>query len=278
MRDDTIFLATDDETLVGLMVCAIDIEASKGSILSAYMQRDQVGRHIADQLVDSALGFFQDAGLCTAVAGPDVTKSLEVESPIHLALLDAGFRWTGEMTAWATSDDEDEPIVLPGYETYLGGSLADFRLDPEIHQRIETLEKTGISIEKYTSSQFEHLYRIAHDYFHGRKINGESTFVALHEGCAVGLLGEVATRSDWAERGTPRIQGGCVPSVVPAYRGKGIGKVLYHLGMDEVVKQGAQCGSTQTGVSNHARSIYQSIGYTYWYLAFNRIQKDLTES
>lgn len=55
VRDDTIFLATDDETLLGLMVCAIDIEASKGSILSAYMQRDQVGRHIADQLVDSAL-------------------------------------------------------------------------------------------------------------------------------------------------------------------------------------------------------------------------------
>ena len=276
VRNDTIFLAIDNEALVGMMICSVDQETSKGSILSAYMQRNQMGRHVAAQLVDRALLFFQNAGLRQAVAGPDVTKSMEVESPIHLALLDAGFCWTGEMTGWVTPDYEDEPYVAPEYGIFLGGSLADFQLSPEIKQKIETLEKTGISVEKYTSDQFDRLYRIAHEYFRERKINGDVTFVALHDGCAIGLLGEVETRSDGGECGSPRIMGGCVPHVVPVYRNKGIGKVLYHLGIEEVVKQGAQYGWTATGVANPARLIYQSVGYSNWYLAFNRIQKHFT--
>ena len=278
VRDDSVLLAIDGEALVGMMFCSVDVEASRGGILSAYVHRDHRGRQTAALLVDEALRYFRHADLHAAVAGPDATKSMEVESPIHLALLDAGFRWTGDLTGWVTSDDEDAPYESPAYETYMGGSLAHFQVSPEIHQRIEALGRLGISIERYDSKDFDRLYSLTHDHFRGRRVHGESTFAALEQGRVVGLLGEVMTSTDWAECGTPRIQGGCVPHVVPEYRGKGIGKVLYHLGIEEVVRHGAECGSTQTGVSNHARSIYQSIGYEYWYLAFNRIEKNLTHN
>ncbi|NKB66680.1 MAG: hypothetical protein GKR89_06430 [Candidatus Latescibacteria bacterium] len=273
VREDTIFLARDGGKIVGLMVCSVDEKASKGSILSAYMQRDRTGRHIAAQLVERALLFFAENGLDNVVAAPDVTKSMEVESPIHLALLDAGFGWTGELTQWVDTPAGDDPHVNAEYGTYLGGSLESFRVGSEIERRMDELKKEGITIETYPADHFDHLGRIAHAYLNGRTIEGIVTLAALHHGQAVGLLGEVETYSDSFECGTSRIMGGCVPVVVPQYRGRGIGKVLYHLGMAEVVRQGAQCGWTATGVTNHARSIYQSIGYENWYLAFGRLQK-----
>ena len=99
--------------------------------------------------------------------------------------------------------------------------------------------------------------------------------MALCDGYAVGWLEEVDTYSDGGEVGTPRLQGGCVPVVIPQYRQKGIGKVLFHLGMEKVVKQGAQCGSTGTEVTNPARLIYQSIGFKNWFLAFNLMYKSI---
>jgi len=74
--------------------------------------------------------------------------------------------------------------------------------------------------------------------------DGQSTFVALYEGVIVGWLPECATGRD----GLGRTYGGCVPRVLHMFRNRGIGKALYHLGMEEVVRQGAEYGFTATPI------------------------------
>jgi GNAT superfamily N-acetyltransferase len=99
------------------------------------------------------------------------------------------------------------------------------------------------------------------------------TFVALVDSLAVGWLDEVKI-DDPDEYG--RVMGEAVPVVLPTFRRRGIGKVLYHLGMEEVVRRGARYGWTATGIYNPARLIYRSIGYRYWYTCFSRMSKYLT--
>jgi len=156
------------------------------------------------------------------------------------------------------------------YGVYLGGSLEGFRLQPEIKEKIEKLREEGIAIERFTTEQFENLRRTDT----GDKVGtfgGDVTFVALVDALAVGWLEEVETWTD--EYG--RTMGGTVPYVIPDYRRKGIGKVLYHLGIEEVVKRGAQYGWTATNIHNPARLIYRSIGYRYWYTSFGMMSKRL---
>ncbi|MBM3240069.1 GNAT family N-acetyltransferase [Candidatus Poribacteria bacterium] len=72
-----------------------------------------------------------------------------------------------------------------------------------------------------------------------------------------------------------RVLGLTTPKVIPSYRRRGIGKVLYHLGIEEVVRQGAQYGYTVTGIHNPARLIYRSVGFKYWYTHFWEMSKQL---
>ena len=102
------------------------------------------------------------------------------------------------------------------------------------------------------------------------------TFIALKDNLVVGQAQSVITWTDWAEEPpNGRILGETVPFVVPRFRQRGIGKVLYHLGIEEIVKHGAECGFTTTREDNPARFIYRSIGYNYWYVSICGLMKRL---
>lgn len=207
-----------------------------------------------------------------------------MESPIHLALLDAGFAWENNWEFRPEGMDDEVAWVIPGYGPYLGGSLEGFAVSDQIRARVRAFEAEGIEVRRCAAEDFASLVR----FDTGRRVHGEPgeegcdgtiegscTYAAFQEGRAVGWLWEVATSSCWAEEGTPRVMGGCVPMVIPQCRNRGIGKVLYHLGMGEVVRQGARYGWTATSVHSPARRIYRSIGYEYWHLAFNMMFRRL---
>jgi len=267
--DDSIILVEDEGKLAGILVSSIVEETLTGDIMSCYVQRDLLGQNIADCLLSEALERFRKMGLRRAVAAPGADRSMEVESPIHLAVLDAGFGWP----IWA--NDWRPVCVGEQYGVFLGGSLEGFRLQPEIKEKIEKLCQEGIEIKWLTRDAFHNLRR----YDTGRMgekptlhEEAEGTFVALVDGFAVGWLSEMRT-SDDDPPGV--VTGEAVPEVIPMYQRRGIAKVLYHLGIDKVVRQGAVCGWTSTGIYNPARLIYQSIGYRYWCTCFSRMSKQL---
>ena len=265
VTDDSIFLAVDSGKVEGILVNSIDREKLTGNILSAYMQRDYRGREIADGLLSEVLERFRKMGLHRVVAGPYSSASMEVECPIHLALLDTGFAWEN---SW------DPAYREPEYGVFLGGSLQGFRLQPEIKEKREKLRKEGITIERVTADEFRNLRRLdtggiltlGDDVNLGDEVN----FVALVDGLAVGWTFEAHIFEDEG-----RIMSMVGPEVIPSYRKKGIGKVVHHLGTEEVVRQGAQYGWTATNIHNSARLIYRSIGYRYWYTSFNLMSKRL---
>ena len=269
---DTVFLAEHEGYVVGILVCSVQHDPSVGGILSAYMHRDRQGRGIASCLLGEALDHFRRLGLHSAMAGPHVSKSLEVECPIHLALLDAGFAWED---IWEGPPDEDTGMFhvkeFPVYVTFLGGSLEGFGLRPEIEERIERLRGEGITIEKCYPDQFSRLRR----YGSGGPVDTmddetQCAFVAFMDGKAVGWTFEIYTFEDEGS-----IMGQVGPEVIPSFRRKGIGKVVHHLGMAEAVRLGAEYGWTATGICNPARLIYQSVGWQYWYLGFGLMSRPL---
>lgn len=270
--EETVMLAEEAGTVVGFIVCSINLDASKGSILAAYVSQDQTGRRAARALIENALEYFASRGLQEVVAGPDASRSLEVKRPLHTTLLDSGFAW---QESWELPADERGRIYVKadpgGFEVVLGGSLEGFRVSDEIERKVESLHEQGIAIERYSPDRFGEIRSYHTEQPVEGEIQGVATFVATLEGLAVGWLWEILTFSDVLEEGTPRVVGGCVPYVLPGHRGRGIGKVLYQLGMAEAVKQGAQCGWTVTGIGNPARLIYQSIGYENWYLSYNQM-------
>jgi len=271
VTDDSIVLAVDGEKVEGILINSIDREKLTGNILSAYMRRDEQGREIADCLLSEALECFRKMGLHRAVAGPDDSKSLEVECPIHLAILDAGFGWEDN---WEQPPDESGRGFVydwPAYSVLLGGTLQEFRLQPEIKEKLEKLRKEGIIIERLTADEFRERRRFDNNQVPCLNPYTGETFAAIVDGRVVGWLDEMGQEED--EFG--RILGGAIPEVIPSYRKKGIGKVLYHLGIEEVVQQGAQYGYTGTSIYCPARLIYRSVGFRYWYTSFCLMSKQL---
>ena len=65
--------------------------------------------------------------------------------------------------------------------------------------------------------------------------------------------------------------------VIPSYRRRGIGKVLFHLAIEEMVRRGATHGFGGAGIYDPLRLIMKSVGYQYWYAAFPEMTKELTE-
>ncbi len=115
VADDSVILAYDSGKVEGILISSIDRFELTGNILSCYVQRNQRGWEIADRLLSEALSFFRKMKLHTAMAGPDVTKSLEVESPLHLVLLDAGFAWENDWwSSYPTDDKTNEYGVFLG--------------------------------------------------------------------------------------------------------------------------------------------------------------------
>jgi len=271
VTDDSILLAVEGGKVKGILVCSIAQEKLTGNILSAYLRRDERGREIAALLLGEALECFRKVGLHRAWAGPDDSKSLEVECPIHLALLDSGFAWEDN---WEQPPDESERGLVydwPAYSVLLGGSLQGFRLQPEIHEKSDNLHREGIAIERLTADEFRELRRFDNNRVQRLNPYTGATFAAVVDGRVVGWLDEMGAYED--EFG--RILGGAIPEVIPSYRRKGIGKVLYHLGIEEVVQQGAQYGYTGTSIYCPARLIYRSVGFRYWYTSFCLMSKRL---
>jgi len=264
--DDSIILVEDEGKLAGVLVSSIVGETLTGNVMSCYVRRDLRGREIANCLLNEALERFRKMGLRRAVAAPGADRSMEVECPIHLAILDAGFAWGTWEHNWQPACVSEEQ-----YGVFLGGSLEGFHLQPEILAKQEKLHQEGIEIKWVMREEFHRLRR--YDTGSTKREptldgNPESTFVALVDGLSVGWLSEVGI-SD--VEGV--VTGGAVPEVIPMYQRRGIGKVLYHLGIDKVVHQGAVCGWTATGIYNPARLIYQSVGFRYWCTVFGGMTK-----
>ena len=267
ITDDDVILVEDEGKLAGILVCMIEKkEKDTGNIMSCYVQRNQRGREIAACLLSEALERFQRMGLHQIEAAPGASRSMEIECPIHLALLDAGFAWEGNW--WPDWVPPEPSRGIEQYGVFLGGSLENFRLQPEIYEKIEELRKEGIAIERCTHERFP-----LQD-LDGNEVNigddDHCMFAAFVNGLVVGRTFEVITFEDEG-----RMLSMVGPEVHPRYRRKGIGKVVHHLGTEEVVKQGAVGGWTATGIYSPARLVYQSVGFKYWYTCFSRMTKRL---
>ncbi|MAF13146.1 hypothetical protein CMK11_22055 [Candidatus Poribacteria bacterium] len=262
VTDDTVVVAEADGAVAGILIASVDSEKRAGNILSAFVRRDGRGRQAATATLQEILERFGRMGLSRAVATPDWTRGIEVENPVHLALLDAGFAWERD---WSPA----YPLVE--YSVCLGGVLGEFRVQPEIHASIERLRKEEtIEIEKVDHERFARLRRLDTGQ-PPEPFVGHETFVALYEGLVAGWLPECDVGKD--EFG--RMFGESVPEVIHGFRNRGIGKALYHLGMEEVVRQGGEYGFTGTTAHNPARLIYRSIGFRYWYTSFCLLSKRL---
>ena len=259
VTDDSIVIAENGGKIEGVLVSAIDRDKQTGSILSAYVSRDAQGRKIAECMLVEALNRFRDLGLRGAKAAPG-GRSMEVECPIHLALLQSGFGWEGN---WDPACPDET------YGVFLGGSLAQFSVDGEIHRRAEQLKNEGIKIERVERNHFPSLRRLDTgdlvDSIDDRDAN-KCAFVALVDGLAVGWTFEVMVFED---EGRKLCKVG--PEVIPSYRRRGIAKILHHLGIEEAVRRGATGGWTATGIFNPARIIYHSVGWRYWYTSFGNM-------
>jgi GNAT superfamily N-acetyltransferase len=277
VTEDSIILVEDAGKIEGILVCSIEKEKLTGDILSCYVrfahrrlrltvQRNHRGREIAEHLLSEALEHFRKLELHKAV----VKGALEVECPIHLAMLDAGFAWEEN---WAQPPDESGKAPIydwPTYQVFLGGSLEGFCLQSEIKEKIEKLRKEGIVIERLTIDEFRERRRLDNNQTPNVEPNTPELFAALVDGRLVGWLFEMGVNTDEG-----RVLGLTTPEVIPSYRRRGIGKVLYHLGIEEVVRQGAQYGYTVTGIHNPARLIYRSVGFKYWYTTCWQMSKRL---
>ena len=263
VTEDNIILAEDKGKVAGILVCSVDRGTLTGNIMSAFMHRSYYGREVADMLLSEAIERFQKLGLHHVVASPGYRGGMEVECPIHLTLLDAGFGFMG---------------IYPNecYGVFLGGSLKNFCLQPEIKERVEKFHQEGIEIKRLTTDQMRDIRRAdtGEKYTFRSAVGNRIGIVALIDGLAIGQ----SMTEIWPP-GKPdmygRLLGEATIAITPRFRGKGIAKVLYHLGIEELVRQGVQGGHTATGITNPARFIYRSIGYRYWYKCFSDMSRQL---
>ena len=97
--------------------------------------------------------------------------------------------------------------------------------------------------------------------------------MALKNGRVVGHA-VASTATEWAEEpSNQRTWGESIPFVIPEFRGRGIGKVLYHLGVEWLVGEGAVHSFLATNLDNPAQFIYQSTPLQYWYTSVSGMSK-----
>ncbi len=261
VSDESIFVAVSDGRVAGVLISSISKEERAGSVLSGFVSGGPDGRRVAAGLLTAVLDRFRARGLRNAFAAP-WTRAIEVNSPFHLALLDAGF--AQDRCRWPEA----------GYEVFLGGTLEGFSLRPEVAATMARLYRVGIEVRSCETEECQHL-----QWHHsGEPIDtGEANvrFVALSEGLVVGIA-TAGTATQGAEAPPhARVWGEAIPLVIPEFRGRGIGKVLYHLGVDWLVQQGATCTFLATGTDNPARFIYASTPLPYWYTSVSGLRRRL---
>ncbi len=253
---DSITVAEDNGEITGLLVCSIDRENLTGTILSGFMRQDQQGREVAELLLDDAVERFRQLGLKKAVVGNSGT--LEVERPLHIAALDAGFAWHD---SWDQPDYGYWDLPHHGYGAVMGMWFRDFRLRPEIKQKIAELEKQGITFRSLTLHELRQCKRLdTHQPPDDLDPSAGPCYGAFLGDHLVGWLAWVCI---------------CGLKVIPSYRRKGIGTVLLHLVTDEIVRGGGVYDYTVVRLHSPTRVLLQSAGYQYWYLGYSGIWKDL---
>ena len=268
---ESIFVAKNQGRVVGMLVSSVNHDEHAGNILVSFTNRDNTGREVTEELMQKALSYFHKLGLHRANVG---MGALEVESPIYLAALEAGFSWQDN---WEQAEDKSwNPLVraYPGFLLQLGGSLDGFELSAEISQTIARLNKQGVDFKVMSVDEIgEH--RRADTKKPPDDLNPQGSIpssVALVNGELVGWfehIGVTQEHSGMAARA-------CGLQVIPNYRKRGIGKAMYHLGVQAMVEHGAEYGYEQAGVYSPARLILRSVGYRYWYTSFWEMTKSLT--
>lgn len=255
---ESITVAENNGKIAGMLVCSIDRENLVGTILSGFMRQDQQGREVAEFLVGDALERFRKLGLRKAVAGASGT--LEVERPLHIAALEAGFAW---QDSWDQPDYGYWTLPHHGYGAVMGMWFRDFELRPEIKRKMEELERQGVTFRSLTLDELRQCRRLDTQ----QPPDDLDPHAGPCYGAFVGdrLVGWLA----WICI--------CGLEVIPSYRRRGIGTVLLHLVTDELA-QG--CGlydydCTVVRVHSPARILLRSAGYKYWYLGYSGMWLDL---
>lgn len=253
---DGITVAEDNGKIVGILVCSIDRENLTGTILSGFMRQDLHGREVAKLLLDDAAERFRKLGLKKAVVGD--SDALEVERPLHIVALEAGFAW---QDCWDQPEHGYWDIAHRGYGTVMGMWFRDFELRPEIKQKLEQLEKQGITIQSLTLDELRQCKRLDTDQPPGDlQPEADPCYGAFLGDRLVGWLAWTCI---------------CGLKVIPNYRRKGIGTVLLHLVTDEMAREGGVYDFTVVRLYSPTRILLQSAGYQYWYLGYSGIWKEL---
>ena len=150
------------------------------------------------------------------------------------------------------------------HELRLRNDLEQFELTAEIKERREKLCREGVEYRFYEPEDREELLAFMNRHFAGgwhvsikRATEGPSpakVLMALADGRIVGFMGPFHVSG----RGEPGYFGS--PGVAPDFRGRGIGKVMLHLGLDYLKSAGVSETTYGTGVTNPARFIYFDSG------------------
>jgi len=261
---ESIFVAKDQGRVVGMLVSSVNHYEHVGNILVSFANRDNTGREVTEELMQKTLSYFQKLGLHRAKIS--LGSALEVESPIHLAALEAGFSWQDN---WEQTEDDTGTVWVrsyPGYLLMMGGSLDGFELSTEIRQTIASLNEQGVDFKVMSVDEIgEH--RRADTQKPPDDLNPQGSIpssVALVNGALVGWIEHIGVAEEYSGMAARA----CGLRVIPSYRRRRIGKVLYHLGVQAMVERGAEYGYECAGVYSPVRLILRSVGYLYWYTSF----------
>jgi len=267
---ESIFLAKTKAGVAGIMITATNRDEATGYIRSGFMPCDATGTRAAALLLDETLDYLRKRGVRNAILGP--TWALEIESPLHIAALNAGFV-CGDRWARTLEPDDVGMRFDTGYEIYMGGNLQGFTVPPEIKMQAASLSVEGITFRCCTLAEAKGLRRLDNGEPPDLEPQLEFVFVALAKNRMVGWTGKTPCRDQPEVMASPGGADGLF--VIPSYRRRGIGKVLFHLATEEIVRRGATHGFGGAGIYDPLRLIMKSVGYQYWYAAFPEMMKEL---
>ena len=151
-----------------------------------------------------------------------------------------------------------------GHELLLRNDLVHFGLTGEIRERRDRLAREGIEYRLCEAADHDELLAFMARHFPGawhtsvqratEGLDPRPVLLALAGGEIAGFMGPFSI-------GQPGEQGHFgSPGVAPEFRGHGIGKVMFNLGLDHLKQAGANETSYSTGVANPARFIYFDSG------------------
>ena len=151
-----------------------------------------------------------------------------------------------------------------GHGLLLRNDLDQFELTDEMKSRRDSLFREGVDYKFYEPADRDELLEFMARHFSGgwhlaieratEAHEAPKILMALADGQIVGFMGPFHL----AGAGQPGHFGS--PGVAADFRGRGIGKVMFHLGLDYLKNAGASETSYSTGVTNSARFIYFDSG------------------